>query len=74
MGRAPGPWCAISDILLENHFRGHGCRWKEPSDLSPTRTKTLNGDVFLRPNGHFEDSGGQHAAGLPPGQQEEEAG
>ena len=34
----------------------------------------LNGDAFLRPNGHFEDSDGQHAAGLLPGQQAEEAG
>ena len=42
--------------------------------MCQTRTKTLNEDVFLRPNGHFEDSDGQHAAGLPPGQQEEEAG
>jgi hypothetical protein len=64
----------ISDKISCPGFHGHGCRWKEPSDLSQTRTKTLNEDVFLRPNGHFEDSDGQHAAGLPPGQQEEEAG
>ena len=76
-GGGPGPRplaCHFPIFLLGNHFRGHGCRWKEQSDLSPTRTKTLNEDVFLRPNGHFEDSDGQHAAGLPPGQQGEEAG
>ena len=64
----------ISDQISFSGFHGHGCRWEEPSDLSQTRTKTLNEDVFLRPNGHFEDSDGQHTAGLPPGQQEEEAG
>ena len=73
----PGLVATGMQISNKNGFlvsHGHGCRCKEPSDLSPTRPKTLNEDVFLRPNGHFEDSDGQHAARLPPEQHEEEAG
>ena len=47
---------------------------KRAEQVEPNVHKTLNADVFLRPNGHFEDSDGQRAARLPPGQQEEEAG
>ena len=46
---------------------------KRAERIEPNVHITLNEDAFLRPNGHFEDSNGQHAARLPPGQQEEEA-
>ena len=63
---APGPWtlgCRFPTKMTFSIFHGHGCRWKDPSDLSPACTKTLKEDAFLRPNGHFEDKPGfrQHS-------------
>ena len=45
---APGPWalgCRFPTKMTFSVFHGHGCRWKDPSDLSSTRPKTRHGDV-----------------------------